>query len=105
MPLPPNLLDPIGGAIVHETDDVAGLHRSVENAAVDDRSAEGVVLGVKNECSERLLSIASRRRDASHYSLKDLLDADPLLGGTLQMSIRVQSQLRVDLFDDPLNIR
>ena len=48
-----DLFHPVRGVVVHQTDDVAGLHRPVEDPAVDHRPPEGVVLGVEDERGER----------------------------------------------------
>ncbi len=100
-----DLFHPVGGIVVHQTDDVAGLHRPVEDPAVDHRSPEGVVLGVEDQRGERRLRIALGRRDPLDDRLQDFFDPDSLLGGTFQMGVRIQTQLRVDLLDDPLDVR
>ena len=100
-----DLFHPVGGVVVHEADDVAGLHRAVEDPAMDHRSPEGVVLGIEDQGGQRRRRIALGRRDPLDDGLEDLLDARSLLGGTLQMGVRVESQFRVDLLDDPLHVR
>jgi len=71
--------------VENKTNDIPTSDRTFHNPAVDDGSPESIVMGVEYQCRQRGLGIPFRWWDALDDGFKNVLDADPCLGGTLQM--------------------
>ena len=95
-----DLLDPVFGAVGHESDDIAGLDRAVDDAHRDDGAAEGIVMGIKDQGLEFLVRIALGRRQVLDDGLKDLLDALAGFRRTVLDQAAVKAEILLDLQGD-----
>jgi hypothetical protein len=100
-----HLFDPVGAFVRHESDHIPGPYRAVKDPAAHDGAPEGVVVGVKDEPGHGRIRVAGGGRNLNRHRIEDLLDPGPLLGGTEQSLIGVETQLDLDLLLHALHVR
>ena len=71
---------------------------------MDHRAPERIVLRIEDQGGQGGVRVSLRGGDAFHDGFKDFFNADAVLGRTLQVQVRIQAKLGVDLLDHPFHI-
>ena len=99
-----DLLDPVLRARVHQADAAAGAQGAVEEAHQQDGAAVGVVLGVEQERTQRLLGVARGGRQLGDDRLQQVVDAGAELRRDVDRLERVEGEVPVDLLHHPVDV-
>ena len=89
---------------MHEENPLAPTERSLHHPDHEHRTAIGVVLGVEDQGLERRFRVAGRRRQTLDDGLEHLFDTVACLGRAQHCIIRIETEILLDLFLDPLHV-
>ncbi len=103
-PIDPHFLHRVIPARVHEMDGVAGFHRAIHDAALEDHPAIAIELRVEDERFQRPGRVALGARQLLDDSRQHVLNADAGLGRDGDRRERIEPQVLIDLFTHPLDI-
>ncbi len=89
-------------AVGPEFDLLAHRDLAVHDAGQNDHAAIGIEPGVEDQCPQRRVGIATRRRHALHDRFEDFVNTDPLLGADQNRVAGIEADYVFNLFANPL---